>query len=337
MKHTAFVLVIAAVLAGIGYWYLNSKTPAIQEAENGESSNGDITAARPVETDDAKSPFVVDETEDSDVVAAPVPGDTENNNTSGVTQIATDRKLPPDWGAELSDEDFNNLVALLKSDPGLFQQLIDDFRQETDSARKQRIARLLGSVGGEEVTGLASELIFSGDDESRALGLRLLQDVQPGNEEARDIVSGLLATEVQPDILKDVLSVMAKPGVVDAQSRANLSDQVALLTSNEDDGVRSISLDILSRWSQDGRYTDTFVASLDDQSEYVRSSAAYSLADPGQQSPAVIDRLFGLVRDADELKTVKRAAVFALRSMSLSESQLAELAALEKKMNTQLR
>ena len=334
MKHIVFALAIAVVLAGVGYWYSISKMPATQEADANDSEKGEITAAPSERNDNVKSPFVVNNTKDSTSTADVVP---DNTKDEGATERSADRKLPPDWGAELSDEEFNNLVAVLKADASLFQQLIDDFRQETDSARKQRLAILLGAVGGDEITGLASELIFSGDSESRALGLQLLQDVQPGNAQARDIVSGLLSTEVQPEILKDALSVIAKPGVADAQSRATMSDQVALLTKHEDDGVRSISLDILSRWSQDGRYTDTFLAGLDDQSEYVRASAAYSLANHEDPSPVAIERLFGLVRDAEELKTVKRAAVLALRSMPLAESQLVELAALEKQMNTKPR
>ena len=329
-----FALAIAAVLAGVGYWYSNSTTPATQQTGENALGKGETTSATSVETDNEKSPFVVNDTNDRASAAERI---SSNTTDESAAERSTDGKLPPDWGAELSDDEFNNLVAILKADANLFRQLIDDFRQETDSVRKQRLAMLLGAVGGDEITGLASELIFSGDSESRALGLRLLQDVQPGNAQARDIVSGLLATEVQPEILKDALSVVAKPGLADAQSRANMSDQVALLTSHDDDGVRSISLDILSRWSQDGRYTDTFLAGLDDQSEYVRASAAYSLANHEDPSPVIIERLLGVVRDAEELKTVKRAAVLALRSMPLAESQLAELAALEKQMNTQLR
>ena len=338
MKQIVFAMAIAVVLAGVGYWYSISKSPATLEKSENDSGKGATiatqAAAQSQRSDDSKSPFVVNDTKDRASAAESVSNNATDENTA---ERLADRTLPADWGAELSDDEFNNLVAILKADASLFQQLIDDFRQETDSVRKQRLARLLGAVGGDEVTGLASELIFSGDSESRALGLRLLQDVQPGNAQARDIVSGLLATEVQPEVLKDALSVVSKPGAADAQSRANMSDQVALLTSHEDDGVRSISLDILSRWSQDGRYTDTFLAGLDDQSEYVRASAAYSLADHEDPSPVVIERLFGVVRDAEELKTVKRAAVLALRSMPLAESQLAELAALEKQMNTRPR
>jgi len=243
----------------------------------------------------------------------------------------------PSWDKPLSEAQLGELVARLKDDPELLQRLIDEFRQELDPARKRQLALVLGEVGGEEVTLLASELIFSGDSAARTLGMDLLQQVQPGNEQAREIVSGMLATEVEPDVLIDAMTALSSPGEVDDDSRAYLSDQLALLTTHEDDGVRSISLNILSRWSEDGRYTDAILAGLDDDSEYVRSSAAYALVDHEESTPTVIDRLFITARDAREQESVRRAAILALRSMPLSTAQLAELDATELRLNTKPR
>ena len=211
---------------------------------------------------------------------------------------------------------------------------MDEFRQETDPARKQWLASVLGEVGDEQVTLLASELIFSGDVASRSLGMSLLQDIQPGNAQARDIVSSMLATEVEPDVLVDALTALARPGDVDNQSRAYLSDQVAWLTTHQDDTVRGISLDILSRWSDDARYTDVLLAGMDDTSERVRTAAAYALVRHEDQSPAVVARLFATLAAADETTRVKRAAVLALKSMPLTPAQQAELQILEKQLNT---
>ncbi len=70
----------------------------------------------------------------------------------------------------MSDTDYESLVARLESDPGLLQQLIDEFRQEQDPERLALLARLIGEAGGPAVTQIASELIFSGDEASRELG-----------------------------------------------------------------------------------------------------------------------------------------------------------------------
>jgi len=260
--------------------------------------------------------------------------------TVGTTQPAialSNDTMITAWDSPLSDADLASLVARLKADPVLFLQLVDEFRQETDPARKKQLASVLGEVGGEQVTLLASELIFSGDSAARTLGMDLLQDVQPGNAQARDIVSGMLATEVDADVLVESLTALSLPGDVDSDSRAYLSDQIAWLTTHTDDGVRSISLDLLSRWSEDGRYTNTLLSGLDDDSEYVRTSAAYALAGHEDSSQAVIEGLLRSLRNASETTRVKRAAIQALRSMPLSPDQRLEVDALERVLNTRPR
>lgn len=340
MKRYVYTIIVASVLVGTVYWYVGNKAPTAQPLETGDSRQIDNPGAQRAGLDETKSPFAVSHASEGDTSSLAV-----SNSTSDSPMLTATRSsnpvpgsaLPSDWGAVLSDEQFNSVVALLKTDTHLFQQLIEDFRQETDPERKQRLGRLLSAVGGTEVIPLASELIFSGDSSSRELGMKILQKVQPGNAQARDMVSGILATEVQPDVLVDALSALSRPGDVDTQSRAYLSDQLAWLTTHEDVGVRSISLDILSRWSNDGRHTDTLLAGLDDQSDHVRSSAAYSLVGHEDQSPVVIERLMNVVRDSAELKTVKRATILALESMPLSSAQVTELAALEKQLNTRQR
>jgi hypothetical protein len=234
----------------------------------------------------------------------------------------------------LGDDDFESLVARLQSDPLLLQQMIDEFRQEQDPVRRALLARLLGDAGGPGVTMVASELIYSGSDEARALGLDLLQRVQPGNAEAREIASGLLATEVEPGVLVDTLTSLAQPGVVDAGSRAFLTDQVALLASHEDARVRGISLDILSRWSTDGRDTPLLLNGLVDNEARVRESAAYALVNHEDDSQPVIDSLWRVAQDDSEAEPTRRAAILALRSLTLSEAQRSELAATERQLDT---
>jgi hypothetical protein len=237
----------------------------------------------------------------------------------------------------ISDEDFESLVLRLRSDPTLLKQLIDEFRQEQGADRLALLARLLGEAGGPEVTLAASELIYSGNDAARELGLDLLQLVQPGNAEARDIVSGMLATEVEPQILKNTLTTLARPGAVDDNSRAFLADQVALLASHEDAGVRGISLDILSRWSTDGRDTPVLLNGLRDAAPRVRESAAYALVGHEEKSQAVLDALWSVALDADEVKSTRRAAILALRSMPLTEAQSNDLTAVERRLDTVVR
>ncbi len=236
--------------------------------------------------------------------------------------------------APMNDADYESLVARLKLDPALLQQLIDEFRQEQNPERRALLARLIGEAGGSAVTQIASELIFSGDEASRELGLQLLRQVQPGNAQARDIASSLLATEVEPQVLVSTLSALASPGVVDETSRAMLSDQVALLASHSDAGVRGVSLDILSRWSTDGRDTPVLINALLDPEPRVRESAAYALVGHEDDNVVVVESLFTVVRNVDEQRATRSAAVMALRSFTLSDAQRDELQGLERDLNT---
>lgn len=334
MKAIALsTVVVLSVVVTVGAWYAwKGEAPGIPTELDSEDDSTSLIVDSGIEVD---SPFGVIDNDISN-------SDSSVDNTGGVSQPAresvsktSDESVEtPAWGSSLSEAQLKDVVARLNANPALLQQLIDEFRQETDPQRKQQLSIVLGAVGGEQATLLASELIFSGDSDERTLGMDLLQTIQPGNAQARDIVSGMLATEVEPGVLIDAMTALSRPGDVDTDSRAFLSDQLAWLTTHDDDGVRSISLDILSRWSDDGRYTETLLTGLGDSSEYVRGSAAYALAGHEDKSSAVIDRLFDTVRKAGETESVKRAAILALRSMPLSANQIAELDALELRLNT---
>lgn len=325
------ISVVAAFFAS-ALWFHGNKTTeheTFEDSSDFSNSDKDLSARN-------NSPFAVEPRE----VTIPNPNvtiesaDAANGDMSEEAGISDDI---PSWDASLSEDELGLLVARLKNDPALLAQLMDEFRQELDPDRKKRLAMVLGEVGGEQVTLLASELIFSGDSDARSLGMDLLQDIQPGNAQARNIASNMLATEVDPDTLVDAMTALASPGEVDASSRAYLSDQLALLATHEDESVRSISLDILSRWSDDGRYTDVLVSGLNDSSEYVRASAAYALVSHEDQSPDVVDRLFSTLRASVETAHVKRAVILALRSMPLTAAQDSELVSLERRLNTVVR
>lgn len=329
MKYFLSVLIVVVIGAGVLTLLVTDS-----EMQDQPAVSVDMSSAQLPSEAESNSPFALSE-------GKFIEGENEGESTlSEDASSANDAALQADSQVDvsalqppLSEQELGLLVQQLKDYPALLQQLMDEFRQETDPDRKLWLADVLGEVGDEQVTLLASELIFSGDVASRSLGMSLLQDIQPGNEQARDIVSGMLATEIEPDVLVDALTALAKPGDVDTQSRANLSDQVAWLTTHQDDTVRGISLDILSRWSNDSQYTDVLLAGMDDASERVRTAAAYALVKHEDQSPVVVERLFATLTTAGETAGVKRAAILALRSMPLTSAQQVELQVLERQLN----
>ena len=236
-----------------------------------------------------------------------------------------------------SDEDFDALVGRLRADPALLRQLIDEFRQEQDPQRRDRLMKLLGYAGGADVTLLASELVYSGDEQSRELGLQMLQRAQPGSAEVQQIASELLATEIEPDVLVDTLTILARPGTANTENRTLVADQVALMTSHADAAVRGISLDILSRLSTDGRDTPVLLGALTDSNARVRESAAYALVEHENDTALVRSSLLQLANRQDEPKATRNAALLALRSLTLTQEERDALVAIEQQLNTVVR
>jgi len=338
LKLYALVGLVVILAAFIAFWHYRFTFP-VKHYSSTQNRTAEVgSGLESGSSNSAAVPRVVTQLPAPDTTPAVAESAQITQEPSSFRSIITAAQvLASDWDGVLSDEQFTELVSQLKSDADLLDQFLDKFRQETDPLRRQLLAHVLAKVGGEKVTLAATELVFSGDEQSRSQGLKMLQDVQPGNAEVRDLVSGMLATEVQPQILKDTLSVLSRTGNVDLQSRAYLADQVSWLTTHQDAGVRGVSLDILSRWSVDGRYTDALLTGLSDEAESVRSSAAYALVDHEDQSPVVVQRLFDIMQNTDELKSVKQAAILALRSMPLSPQQLDELNTLERRLNTRRR
>lgn len=234
----------------------------------------------------------------------------------------------------MADEAFEQWVVQLRNDPDLQQQLIDEFRQETDPVRRERLSRLLGDVGGAEVTLAASELIYSGDAVSRRLGLALLQQVQPNNEQAREIASGLLASETEPDVLVDALTSLAAPGSVSDAARQSLASQVAVFAQHSDVSVRSISLTVLSKWTTDATFTPILLDGLRDEEAVVRERAVYALVGHEDSSPEVIDELLRVASNSSEEERARRGAIMALRGLSISETLRERLAEMELALDT---
>lgn len=348
MRRT-FILYVVGVCALTGAaWFWQSRlqvpTDGIVLINGAESVATDTASLAAKGSGTTPSPFAL-ENASSDSVATPL----DSNNAADLlnesaaplvvrgsetrSQIAYSLDVTTLGRSAMNEEDFLTLANVLRGDLELLQQLIDEFRQETDADRRIALSRILGEVGGDSVTLTASELIYSGDVVSRRLGLELLQQIQPGNAAAREIASTLLATEVEPTILVDTLTTLAKPGAVDGNSRQFLSEQVAFLTDHENASVRSISLDILSRWSNDGQYTDVLRNGLLDQESVVRESAAYALVGHENVSQNLIESLLSVAVDSSEDKSARSGAILALKGMPIDSSTRQQVADAERQVN----
>ena len=345
MERTFLLPIIGmCALAGAGMWFWQTGSNDAVTSDIGKkdvSTNEQINSV--ADEKSTLSPFSLEGSAPSSITSSTLDSDVK---ASGITTASAqnsenlaDSQIPHSYDvtslarSAMSDADFLELAQAMRSDPNLLLQLIDEFRQETEPQRRVALSRLLGEVGGDSVTLAASELIYSGDAESRRLGLELLQQIQPGNAEARNIASTLLATEVEPDVLVDTLTTLSKPGAVDNNSRQILSDQVAFLADHEDASVRSISLNILSRWSKDGQYTEVIRNGLTDSASVVRESAAYALVGHDNVSQTLIDSLLSVAVDSTEDKRARGGAILALKGMPIDDAVRTQVVAAELEVN----
>ena len=336
------------LLAGVAIVLVSRfiSSPSDKEGSNVSTANTDSGEIVATENSSSTSPFSTKET----VADA---GNTVQGNSVGAT--ATDQQqnklvandgsstAPEVWSevdiynlgrSSISDADFKSLTERLNADPEFLQAIINEFRLETDTARLRRLAQLLGDVNVPEVTALASELIFSGDPATRKVGLELLKYIQPGNSEAQALVSGLLATEYEADVLVDTLTALAVPGTVDDETRVGMSEQVALLAAHPDASVRRSSIDILSRWTNDPAHTPIIVNGLQDEDRFVRQTSAYALVGHEDQSYEVIQSLIAVAADNNEVERVRRGSILALKGMAIDDATRQRVASIELQLNT---
>ena len=233
----------------------------------------------------------------------------------------------------MSDEQIVELVAALRGDPVLLQNLMEEFRAETDAERLAWLALILGETGGSELTNLAAELAYSGDPGSQAAGLSLLGHLQPSDAEARNVIINLLSSETDPAVLKNVLNAVAIPGFASIDQEQALIDQLLPLASHQQAAVRSHSLAILSRWSSDEALAPLLQAGLLDNDQLVRTTAVFAIADHPQVSTDFRNDLFSVVENVDEVRRMREGALLALKKSDLSEQEQRRLHRAERVFN----
>ncbi len=335
---------LAGVAIILGARFLSS--PSDKEGSNATNAKADNREVVATENSSTTSPFSTKESV-ADAgntlqgnAASSTHTDSQQNTVVASNVTSTEATVWPEVDvynlgrSGISDVDFKILAERLNADPDFLQAVINEFRLETDTARLRRLAQLLGDVDAPEVTALASELIFSGDPASRKVGLGLLKYIQPGNSEAQALVSGLLATEYEADVLVDTLTALAVPGTVDDDTRVGMSEQVALLAAHPDASVRRSSIDILSRWTNDPAHTPIIVNGLQDEDRLVRQTSAYALVGHEDQSYEVIQSLMAVAANPDEVKRVRRGSILALKGMAIDDATRQRVAAIELQLNT---
>jgi len=224
-----------AILAG-GWFFIHSKKadspiPSLSQ-DSVPAEDSTLTKSDPLlpteETDVATA--IVNDIPTTTEAPAPVEPEHQTDSAVDVTTLAVDQRL--------TDEEFERLEALIRNDKGLRLELLEEFRYNSDPERAKQLAALLGPYNDPEIVQTASELVHSGDPNSKKAGLGLLSRIQPRSNEARDIAIDLLSAESDPDFLVSTMNVLATPArSANESQRQLLTDNLSNLSSHYDPSV----------------------------------------------------------------------------------------------------
>jgi len=346
MKTLAVVGIALAVGGGFFVWWQNSSTPDVPAvafnedkataASQPDASDKPASPFDPVQADTAKTDDTV---ADGNSDAANQAASTDNNPNRRVTLSASEEALALEayelGVVSLSDEQILDFTLRLKTDKAFLQAVADEFRAETDPARLKRLSFLLGEAQDPALTSIAGDMVYSGNRESELAGLDLLRRLQPIDPAARDVVFTILSTEVDPEVMVGALNVLAMPGQATESERQSIVDSVVPLTQSDSAVVRQRSVSMISKWASGDTATDVLLAGLNDPDESVRKTAAYATLNLSETSPAIVEALFSVLENQDELPRARKGAANSLRSKSLSESDQQRLKIADRQMREQ--
>ena len=322
MKPFLIILPLA-ILAG-GWFYHSTNNTQDQQPSDIRAPVVDVVSPQ---TDQMPNPLATTSPQQE----TPIPSQEWGTETPVVSNTPTE--LPPRpvrddidlttlAATPLTDEEFSDLENRIRRDPSLLTDILAEYRYNTDPERAKRLAALIGKLKDPKILATATELAYSSDPQSKKNGLELLSRIQPHNSEARDISIELLGIESDPDFLVSTMNVLATPGTnaSDAQKQL-LLDNMALLSTHQEESVRAHSIALLGRWAKDDlAVTNTLTAALSDSSAHVRARAASALNGTGNSSDQVIYGLLAVLENPDEVKTTRQTAMLALQRLSLPQS-----------------
>ncbi len=223
----------------------------------------------------------------------------------------------------LSDDELKRLADALANDPALREQLLAEFRANTDPERVRVLVWLIGQFGEEQATQIGGELIFSGDPVSQQAGLTLLGELQPRVDAAREMVASLVMIEPNTEVLVSALDALARPGELPQGSQEQLTNRFVELSTHDDTRMRARAVALLGRWSADANVTGTLVDSTRDTQADVRRNAVYALAQLSSRTTATRDALLAVIQNSDEVAETRQGAINAIKKYSLDSDQQA--------------
>lgn len=352
MSVTSKTLVAAFLVVGGGFFYwlhgnispVNDPdaTPAVEATSDtnnvAEEIAEDPSQAKPI------SPFGTIETVETEKTtskaiqpdsAKPEPTASNTRQNLNVSAEALAVQAYELGTTNLTDEQILDFTNRLKTDAAFLEAVANEFRSETDLDRLSRLAYLLGQADDPALTTVANDMVYSGNRDSQLAGLELLKHLQPNAPQARDAVRNILSSDSDPEVLVRTINVLAMPTQASDTEKQSLVDHLLPLTNSDSADVRQSSIAMITRWSTSDTANDVLIAGLNDTDESVRKTAAYASAELKTPSPAVVEALFMVLENQDELPRARKGARLSLNGKQLSESNKVRLQTADAQMRKQ--
>ncbi|MEE9335020.1 MAG: HEAT repeat domain-containing protein [Granulosicoccaceae bacterium] len=352
VKSKTLAAAVIAVGGGFLYWLQGNIAPvddpsattevvATSDANEGaEEIVRDSSQTKPV------SPFGTIDTETAQSVAnqpeaiqqistKPSPAASNTQQNLSVSKEALAAQAYELGTIGLTDEQILDFTNRLKTDPAFLEAVANEFRSETDLKRLQRLSYLLGQVDDPALTSVANDMVYSGSRDSQLAGLELLKHLQPNAPQARDAVRNILSSDSDPEVIVRTINVLAMPAQVSDAEKQSLVDHLLPLTNSDSADVRQSSIAMITRWSGGDTANDVLTTGLNDTDEQVRKTAAYATIELQNPSPAVIEALFVVLENQNELPRARKGARLSLSGKQLSESNKVRLKTADAQMRKQ--
>ncbi len=344
MSKSLAAVGIALAVGGV-FLYLSQRNTAPEIVNDAVGQEPAMISTTP---ELAPSPFstqvsdAVDSTDTAETATENTVDSSAANTTGVVRRIAlsaSEEALaaePYDLATtDLSDDQILDFVLRLKTDKAFLQAVAQEFRTETDPARLKRLTYLLGESQDPTLTPVATDMVYSGNRDSELAGLDLLRKLQPYDPTSRDVVMNILTSDADPEVMVGALNVLVLPSEATQAERQTIVDHVQPLLKSDSAAVRQRSVSMISKWSTGATASDALLLGLHDADESVRKTAAYSSINLEDPSPAIIEALFFVLENQDELPRARKGARQSLNGKELSESDKLRLQAADAQMRNQ--
>ncbi|MGB0865453.1 MAG: hypothetical protein ACPGSC_03030 [Granulosicoccaceae bacterium] len=244
--------------------------------------------------------------------------------------------IPEPWDlakTRPSDEAFYRIVDRMDQDSNYLAGVMQEFQSETDPNRLKWLAFMMGDLRDKpEITNLAGQMLFSGNEQSAHSALFLLSRLQQHDPAARGLVLQSLGASQEPTTIIASMNALGRVAKeISYSQKEQLLQQLTPLTQHNDTSVRRRSYELLFRWlSSDPFIHRTLSTGLKDSDHKVRRSTLIGFIDHPRSEVSVKLALMDVLNNTQEREQNRKLAQRALFKMELEPDERSHVQAIAK-------